>query len=186
MKKLLASVLAAFILSACGGGGGGNSLPAASKSVTQSKVTGSVVISIPVASTTTQSLTRAVRYPQFVSPGASSVELSINGGADTNFDVSPTSSLCTTVSGLRNCTLTFSAPAGNDTFAFLIFGGPNGTGSQLASATSSQTIAAGAAFNFTVALNAAIGTLLISINASHGTSNCPGRARAMRIAEHHQ
>jgi hypothetical protein len=161
------------LLAGCGGGGGGSSaVPGGSQTKSQSKVTGSVVISIPVASTTTQSLSRAVRYPQFVSPGASSVELSINGGTDTNFDVSPTSSLCTTVSGLRNCTLSFGAPAGNDTFAFLIFSGPNGTGNQLASATSSQTIAAGAAFNFTVALNAAIGTLLIQITASHGASNC--------------
>jgi hypothetical protein len=173
LNKSAALALALVLLAGCGGGGGGASaVPGGTQTKSQSKVTGSVVISIPVASTTTQSLTRAVRYPQFVSPGASSVELSINGGTDTNFDVSTTSSLCTTVSGLRNCTLSFAAPAGNDTFAFLIFAGPNGTGNQLASATSSQTIAAGAAFNFTVALNAAIGTLLISITASHGSSNC--------------
>jgi hypothetical protein len=174
LNKSAAVALAFVLLAGCGGGGGGSSsVPAGSHTSTQSKAaTGSVVISIPVASTTTQSLSRTVRYPQFVSPGASSVELSINGGPDTNFDVSATSSLCTTVSGLRNCTLSFAAPSGNDTFAFLIFSGPNGTGNQLASATSSQTIAAGAAFNFTVALNAAIGTLLISITASHGASNC--------------
>jgi hypothetical protein len=164
------------LLAGCGGGGGGSSsVPAGSHTSTQSKAaTGSVVISIPVASTTTQSVSRTVRYPQFVSPNASSVELSVNGGADTNFDVSSTSSLCATNpnTGLRNCTLTFSAPAGSDTFAFLIFGGPNGTGSQLASATSSQTIVAGTAFNFTVALNAAIGTLLINITPSSGNANC--------------
>jgi hypothetical protein len=175
MKRSAAVSLALFLLAGCGGGGSG-SVPAASKTAAQSKVTGSVVISIPVASTTTQSVPRSVRYPQFVSPGASSVELSINGSSNTNFDVSTSSSLCLTNpnTGLRNCTLSFAAPAGNDTFVFLIFQGPNGTGSQLASATSSQTIVAGTAFNFTVALNAAIGTLLIQINASHGTSNCVG------------
>jgi hypothetical protein len=174
LNKSTALALALVLLAGCGGGGGGSSsVPAASQAAPQSKVaTGSVVISIPVASTTTQSLTRHVRYPQFVSPGASSVELSVNGGTDTNFDVSSTSSLCTTVAGLRNCTLSFGAPAGSDTFAFLIFAGPNGTGSQLASATSSQTIVAGAAFNFTVALNAAIGTLLISITPAHGNATC--------------
>jgi hypothetical protein len=173
MKKLFASVLATFMLSACGSGGG-NSLPAASKSATQSKVAGSVVISIPVASTTTQSVSRQVRYPQFVSPNASSVEMNVNGGSDTNFDVSSTSSLCVTASSVRNCTLSFSAPAGSDTFGFLVFSGPNGTGAQLASATSSQPIVAGQAFNFTVALNAAIGTLVANIvGASQG--NCPGQ-----------
>jgi hypothetical protein len=176
MKKLYALLLATFMLSACGGGGGGGgSLPAGSKTATQSKVTGSVVFSSPVASTTTQSLARPVRYPQFVSPNASSVELSVNGGTDTNFDVSSTSSLCVTVSSVRNCTLSFSAPAApSDTFAFLIFAGPNGTGAQLASATTAQTIVAGQAFNFTVALNAAIGTLVANIaGASQG--NCPGQ-----------
>ena len=101
LNKSAAVALAFVLLAGCGGGGGGSSsVPAGSHTSTQSKAaTGSVVISIPVASTTTQSLSRTVRYPQFVSPGASSVELSINGGPDTNFDVSATSSLCTTVAG---------------------------------------------------------------------------------------
>ncbi len=179
MNKSSALALAVILLAGCGGGGGG-SVPAASQASTQSKtVAGSVVISIPVASTstTTQSVTRPVRYPQFVSPAASSVELSVNGGTDINFDVSTTSSLCTTVSGLRNCTLSFSAPASaptsaGDTFAFLVFSGPNGTGNQLASATKTQPIAAGTAFNFSVALNAAIGTLLIGL-VSNNNSTCP-------------
>ncbi len=174
MNKSAALALALVLLAGCGGGGGGTSAVPGSQTKSQSKVTASVVISIPVA-TTTQSLSRTVRYPQFVSPGASSVELSINGGIDTDFDVSTSSSLCTTSSGLRNCTLSFAAPAGSDTFAFLIFSGPNGTGSQLASAFSTQTIAAGAPFNFTVALNASIGTLLISLVGSSGNMNCPAQ-----------
>jgi hypothetical protein len=78
-----------------------------------------------------------------------------------------------TISGARNCTLTFGAPAGSDTFGFLIFAGPNGTGTQLASATSTQPIAAG--FNFTVALNAAVGTIVLAIPTSHGSQSCPAQ-----------
>lgn len=170
----LALALAVFLLAGCGGGGGNSSVPGTSSTKAQAKtVPGSVVLSIPVASTTTQSSSRNVRYPQFVSPNASSVTLSINGGADTLFDVSPTSSLCTTVAGSRNCTLAFAAPAGNDTFAFIIFSGANGTGTQLASANSSQPIVAGQAFNFAVALNAAVGTIIVGFTPVHGSGTCP-------------
>ena len=173
MKRFVACTLGVLLLAGCGGGGGGGSVPAASKTATQSKAaTGSVVISIPLASTT-QSLARPVRYPQFVSPNAASVELSVNGGADTNFDVSPTSSLCVTASNVRNCTLSFGAPAGSDTFAFLIFTGANGTGTQLASATTTQSISAGTAFNFTVALNPTVGTIIPTVNLTGNQGNCP-------------
>jgi hypothetical protein len=172
MKHSLALALGLSLLAGCGGGGSGSSnVPGTAK--TQAKTaTGSVVISIPTGTTTAQT-SRTVRYPQFVSPGASSVALSINGAADTLFDVSATSTLCTTVAGLRNCSISFGAPAGADTFAFEIFQNPNGAGALLATATSSQTIVAGQAFNFTVALNAAIGTLLLTIVPQHGNMNCP-------------
>ena len=123
MNKRIAIALALFLLAGCGGGGGSSSVPGASAQTQAKSVTGSVVISIPIASAATQSSSRTARYPQFVSPNASSVALSINGGANVFFDVSATSSLCTTVSGARNCTLTFGAPVGSDTFAFLVFQG---------------------------------------------------------------
>ena len=167
----LALVLATLWLAGCGGGGGSNTTPATPAKAQSQSVRGSVVISIPVG--TGKSTSSRVRYPQFVSPNASSVALSINGGADAFYDVSATSSLCTTVAGARNCTLSFGAPAGSDTFAFLVFSGPNGSGSQLASATSSQTIASGQPFNFTIALNAAIGTVVANV-VGGAMGNCPG------------
>ena len=170
MKKLVAFVLATFILSACGGGGGSSNVPGSTAKTQSKSVTGSVVISIPTSASQSSA---KVRYPQFVSPNASSVELSVNGGADTNFDVSSTSSLCVTASNVRNCTLSFGAPVGSDTFAFLIFTGANGTGTQLASASTTQTISAGTAFNFTVALNAAIGTIIPTVNLNGNQGNCP-------------
>lgn len=173
MKRSVACTLGVLLLAGCAGGAG--SVPGASSAKPQSKTApGSVVISIPIASTATQASSRNVRYPQFVSPNASSVALSINGGGDTLFDVSATSSLCTTVAGSRNCTLAFAAPAGDDTFAFIIFQGINGSGNALASATTSQIITSGQPFNFAVALNATIGTIVVNIPTGGGTQGtCP-------------
>jgi hypothetical protein len=171
-RQRLPALLALALLAACGGGGsGGSSVPNATPAKTQSQAKGSVTISIPTSGGSGSSA--KVRYPQFVSPNASSVALSINGGAATLFDVSSASPLCVTAAGTRNCTLSFGAPAGSDTFAFSIYAGPNGTGTQLASATTTQQIGPG--FTFTVALNAAVGTIVIAIPASHGNQGCPAQ-----------
>lgn len=171
MKRRLALVLTALLLAGCGGGGNGNTTPATAKTAPKS-VTGSVVISIPNG--TGQTSSSKLRYPQFVSPNAASVAMNVNGGSDTIFNVGTGSSLCVTAaSGTRTCTLTFGAPVGSDTFGFLIFSGANGTGAQLASATTVQTIAAGTAFNFTVAMNAAVGTIVTSVDLNGNQGNCP-------------
>lgn len=175
-RHQLALGLAVLLLAGCGGGGGGSSTPAAPKSQPQS-VTGSVVISIP--SGTGQTSSSKARFPQFVSPNASSVAIDVNGGADQFFNVAAGSSLCTTsAGGARNCTLTFGAPVGSDTFGFLIFSGPNGTGTQLAAAMTVQTIAAGTAFDFAVAMNAAVGTMIINFTPVHdqGSQQCPDQS----------
>jgi len=169
MKRSLAVALTLVFLAGCGGGGNGSSTTPATKAQSQSE-SGSVTISIPNG--TGQSSSSTVRYPQFVSPNASSVELSINGAADTVYNVASGSSLCTTGTSGRTCTLTFGAPVGSDTFAFLIFSGANGTGTQLASATTTQTIVAGTAFNFAVAMNAAVGTIVVNITLTNG-GTCP-------------
>lgn len=168
MKRRLAIAIATLLLAGCGGGGSNTSVPSA-KTQPQS-VAGKVIISIPTSST--PAAASRARFPQFVSPNASSVALSINGGADALFDVSTTSSLCATVAGSRNCTLAFAAPAGNDTFAFLIFQGAAGSGNTLASTTTSQNIISGQPFNFTVAMNAAIGTIAASLVPTN-SGRCP-------------
>jgi hypothetical protein len=185
MKRVLSIVAISMMLAGCGGGGGQSgapSVPAASQAKTAN---GSVVLSIPVGSSTTQtqSLGHAVRYPQFVSPNASSVTLSVNGGPTQVFDVSATSSLCTTVSGARNCTLTFGAPVGSDTFAFVIYSGPNATGNNLAQATTTQAVTATAPFSFTVAMNAAVGTIVASLMGTSGGGTCPNQTGGTNISE---
>ncbi|HXP94785.1 MAG TPA: hypothetical protein VN905_15030 [Candidatus Binatia bacterium] len=166
------ALLAALFITSCGGGSGGSSAvspaaPGAPGSTSQQKtVSGSIVLSIP-----TQTSSSKVRYPQFVSPNASSVSIVANGGTAQIFDVSATSSLCTTTSGARTCTLTFGAPVGSDTIVLTIFSGPNGTGATLATTTTTTTVTAGTPFNVTVAMNAAIGTVIATITPGTG-GNC--------------
>ena len=174
MKRSLTIALALGFLTACGGGGGGSTTPSGSQTASQSAKTskGTVTLSIPLAGATQSSA--KVRYPQFVSPNADSVALVINGGTPQIFDVTPTSPLCVTGSMARTCTLAFGAPAGSDTFDFLIYLNPNAQGALLASTQVTQTIAAGAAFNFVVAMNAVIGTVVANVPTNGGTQgNCP-------------
>jgi len=171
MKRFLTLIVATVLLAGCGGGASGSTASTPQVKPQSRTVVGSVVISIPTGSTPA-SAARA-RFPQFVSPNAESVAVNVNGGSDTLFDISATSSLCATVAGTRNCTLSFTAPVGSDSFGFLVFAGPNGAGTQLASAGTTQTIVAGTAFNFTVALNAAIGTMIITIVPVQVPGSCP-------------
>lgn len=169
-RARLALALLAGLLAGCGGGGSSAVTPGASSANAQAATAnGSVVLSIP-----TQTSSSAVRYPQFVSPNASSVSIAVNSGTAQMFDVSATSSLCTTSSGARNCKLTFGAPTGNDTLVLTIFSGPNGTGTTLASTTTTATVSSGTPFNVTVAMNAAIGTIVASIksNSTNTSSTC--------------
>lgn len=171
MKRSLALVITTLLLAGCGGGGSSSVAPA-SQAKTQS-ATASVTLVIPGGGSSQTS--GKVRYPQFVSPNANSVEMSVNGGADQTFNVASNSSLCTTTAGGgRTCTLTFGAPAGSDTFAFEIFSGANGSGSLLAQATTTQTIAATGAFNFSIGLDAVVGTVVANVQTQSGTQGtCP-------------
>ncbi|HEV8021891.1 MAG TPA: hypothetical protein VGP41_11540 [Candidatus Lustribacter sp.] len=176
MKRTLTIALALSFLTACGGGGG-STTPPATQTASQSAKTssGSVTLSIPLAGATQSSA--KVRFPQFVSPNADSVALVINGGTPQIFDVSPTSTLCVTGATARTCTLKFGAPVGSDIFDFLIYQNPNAQGALLASTQTTQTIAAGTAFNFVVAMNAVIGTVVANVPSNGGTQgNCPDGA----------
>lgn len=166
-KAPLLVLAASLLMAGCGGGGSSAVSPGKSSSGAQIQL-GSVVVSIPTATSS-----GTVRYPQFVSPSASSISIAANGGTPQIFDVSATSSLCAAATGARNCTLTFGAPVGADTIALTIYSGANATGTVLATATSSTTVVSGTAFNLTIAMNAAIGTLVINIVNNSNQTGCP-------------
>lgn len=171
MKLHVTLLFAALVLAGCGGGGSGRAVaPSSGTATTQGKTqSGTFTLSIPTGS----SSSAKVRYPQFVSPNATSVTLSMNGGTVQTFDVSATSALCTTVAGSRNCTLSFVAPLGSVAFVFTIYSGTNGTGNVLATGTDTTTVVLGTAFNISVAMNASIGTLMTSFTVNNVHGSCP-------------
>jgi len=180
MKIQLSLLVATLALAGCGGGGGSQAVPAAGGSANaQAKTSqGTAVLSIPTGS----SSAAHVRYPQFVSPNATSVTLSINAGTAQTFDVSATSPLCTTVAGARNCTLNFFAPIGADTLTFTIYSGANATGTVLSTGTNSQTVVQGTPFNVTIAMNATVGIVTANLNVT-GAQTCPNAAAFAGITE---
>lgn len=96
-------------LNACGGGGG-SATPAAHTAGTAQTQSGSLSIAIPL-----QSGTASMRRSQFVSPNAAQAVVAVNGTqVGSAFDVSAGSPACTTSGGGRTCSLTFSAPVGNN------------------------------------------------------------------------
>jgi len=87
--------------------------------------------------------------------------------------VSSTSSLCVTASNVRNCHALVRRARRQRYLCVLDLHGRERNGTQLASASTTQTISAGTAFNFTVALNAAIGTIIPTVNLNGNQGNCP-------------
>lgn len=122
-RALIVFVL--FALAACSGGGGGSTIPASGPPHHTSQAVFS--ISIPAKST-------SARKPHYVSPNTQSLTISVNGASTPSVtqNVIPGSAGCTSSNGAITCSVSASAPIGNDTFAVTLYSGTNATGSQLA------------------------------------------------------
>jgi hypothetical protein len=157
----ITSVTAALLV-ACGGGGGGgtsqSTVPGARNGVSTN---GQAQITIPNATTSSKA-----RRAQFLSAAAVSAGMSVNGGAATFSDVSSASAACVPVSGGRTCTIDFSAFPGNDTFVLTLYDGPNGTGNNLGSATTSQTVSS-TPFSVAMSVGAVVTSAVFSITPNH-------------------
>ncbi|TAM75475.1 hypothetical protein EPN44_08430 [bacterium] len=94
---------------------------------------------------------------------SSSLTISVNGTPNGTYDVSSTSTSCTSVSGGRTCTFTVNAPAGSDTFALIIWDKPSGTGNQLAAGSATQTITVGTSNTLTIPLNGVVSKIALSL-----------------------
>lgn len=120
-------------LAACSGGGGSSPVP--SGPVPQRSSSAVFDISIPAKSG------KAVA-PHYVSPSTQSLTISVNGATAPAItqNVTPTSSGCATSSGSITCSVSVTAPLGNDTFAVTLYSGTNATGSKLATGSVSAVI----------------------------------------------
>ena len=146
---LCASAIALVaVAAACGGGGGSGSQAVPNATA---RASGSVVLSIPVA--TTQS---DARKPQYISSAAQSVSMTVNGGAATIYNISSSSTLCTTANSVRTCTIAISAVTGMLSVAVALYPSIDGSGTALGSATGSTTVTAPAPFTVSVDIEPAI------------------------------
>lgn len=176
MKPRALLVLTALVLASCGGGGGSHATPpvAGSNGTTGligSGIPGSLVLTVANGVANASAKRRNVT---FVSPGATSAGISIDGSTVTYADVSASSPLCTTTAGARTCTVAVAAPAGNATFAVSLYAGANGGGSLLGSGSGSTTVVAGTPYNVTVGISPVVASLASTTPATfqfqYGTS----------------
>ena len=157
--RLAAVAALSSLLAACGSGAGSSNaggVPATPQQSSSETAAGSIVLFVPDRSTpsaASSATAGATRKVLFVSPSASSLGVSFNGGTATYTDVSPSSSLCTAASGGRTCTIPLTAPVGSDTLAIVLYDGAVGAGHVLATGSGTTTATVGASFSVSVTLS---------------------------------
>ena len=170
------------LLASCSGGGSAVSTPPAHAIVASSGPTtaGNVTLTIPASGATSSAKTRR---PQFISPGASSVGVTINSGAVTYSDISSASPNCTTgAGGARTCTIAVTAPAGTPTILLALYDGPNGSGKMVAQGSAAPTVTLGTPFAVTVTMAPVVGSLIGgSVVYVSGTSFTAGTAGSATV-----
>lgn len=122
------------VLAACSGGSGGSTIPAAGSF---SQHTSSAVFSISIPARTANA-----RAPRYISPNTQSLTISVNGASTpaVTQNVTPGSTGCTSSGASITCSVSVTAPVGNDTFAVTLFSGTNASGSQLATGSVTATV----------------------------------------------
>ena len=121
-KKRVLVAIFVLALAACGGGGGGRS-PLPGGGTTQNRPSQAMfTIAIPVQ-----------RSTNYVSPNTQSLTIAVNGAAPSvTQNVTASSTGCTTSGGTITCSVSVTAPVGNDTFEVVLYSGTNASGSKLA------------------------------------------------------
>ncbi len=175
MKRAIALASLAMVLQSCGGGGGGSTPSAIPvKTVaTGASVVGTVSLSFANAA----GASMVKRSPAFVSPAASTAALAVNGGSAQTYDVSATSTLCTTAGSTRTCALSFTAPIGQDSIAATLMSG-GATPAILGQGSNSVTVVAGTPFSVTIGVNPIVASLAFTI----GSTFTVGTAQSTSVA----
>lgn len=148
----------AIALAGCGGGGA-SVRPAGAPPVSPASVSVTIRIDAPAAATSALK-----RRPAYLSAATQSITISINGGTPVAQTLTASGGNCSTPSfgATPVCTLVASAPVGSDTFTFVTYDGPNGTGNRLSQNTVVHTIVAGQLNTVSVTLEGVPVGILIS------------------------
>jgi streptogramin lyase len=151
-------LIALLVLCACGGGGSSSFVPSATPTpagtnAPSSPYTISFVVNVPAASTST------AKRSSYVSPSTGSIAFALESVNGTPSSTAPTiAAISATAAGCRaaqsgySCTISVSAPAGNDVFSITTYQSANGTGTVLASTTLAATVSASSSPNITLSL----------------------------------
>ncbi len=176
----IAAVITVLLLAACGGGGTSPATPAPPAGLTGPHASGVMTITIGTGSATTNSTT--ARRVQFVSAGAKSLGvLTSTATPETYFDVSSTSSLCTTgpitLGSVRTCSIPITAPVGTPTILLALYDAPNGTGHLIAQGSAEPTVVSGQTFTASATMAPVVASLVPgSVVYMSGTSFIIGTA----------
>lgn len=118
----------------------------------QSNASGKIAITIPSAATLSS---RAHR--QYISPSTKSTTIALVANGKTTqiaeADLTPTSSGCSATSAGTQCSVSFIAPTGSDTFLMTLYDQTGGKGNVLATANIAATLSAGAVTSVPVSLD---------------------------------
>jgi hypothetical protein len=175
--RLAGAATIAALLAACGGGGGGSSAIPSGALVTQpspstqpagGNTQASMVINIP-AKSATQSVNR--KNPKYISASTQSMTIStVSGGKATQIaeaDLTPSSKGCAVVTGgVTQCTVSFLANAGSDTFQLNMYDQTGGKGNLLSTGDVNATITAGQNNTVAVSLDGVPASLSIVLGQS--------------------
>jgi virginiamycin B lyase len=180
-SSALGAAVAAALLASCGGGGGGAApsagLPAANATPTAAAAApaGSGTLSFQIAIPSGNAAASG-RSPKFVSPSTASVTVTLDGQTSplATANLSSTAPNCSVAPGGTVCTVTFTAPAGNDTFVIATYDGQNGTGHQLSVAKLVQSVTANATAKVPLALSGVVASVAVIL----GSSTVPAGAAA--------
>ena len=135
----------------------------ATPGATGASTTTSIAIALFVPAATQPTYKRRLKY---VSASTHSVTIGINGGAAVALDVGPSSPQCVPASGGSQCSLTATAPPGNDTFSVVAWDEPAGAGNALSRTSVAATVTAGQTNTLPLTLNGVVGAVTVALPVS--------------------
>lgn len=155
-------------LAACSGATSSGVVPSAHGGSPQNplKKSAHFVIKIPPKKTASK------HNKHYVSPGTASMTVVVKGGATQTFNLTPSSSGCTTnrSTGYLTCQEAMSIASGEQTLTVTLFNLENGQGSALATATTSVNVAAVGFTDIPITLGGIISYVQVLINGTAPTS----------------
>jgi streptogramin lyase len=165
---ILRGVSIAFlsVLCACGGGGGGggsSTVPPPPSTPTPSPAptaTPPGTATFTLTTDSTSSITGSKRRPRYVSVNTASIAIVVNGAGSATVLNLGDPAHC---DASKKCSISLSAPPGNDTFLISAYDAANGQGNLLSRATVQATIAANGTSVISAVLNGVVATMTVAL-----------------------